>query len=267
MLYKDHPIRNIPRNKLEVWQEANVRKTSTDVNLEELAENIKHNGIENPLLVKETNDKYKIFAGQRRFLASGLADLDILPCRVFKNISLNNAISLSLSENIFSKQMTTLDKADAVKSLLATYKDKKKVCSILGIKPSTLQSYLHYHGLTREIKQLVDQKLVNMQFAVRVFRKFSKSNAAEILHEFSRTRKATIQRKLLTSAILQADKDDSLEDIKSNIKKLNSKEFSMCVNLEAHELKILEKIARKNKLSLEHMSSELLRKVIKRAKV
>ena len=189
VLSKDHPIRNIQRDKLEIWEESNVRKTQANQNLEELAENIKRNGIEHPLLVKETGNKYKVFAGQRRFLASELIELDFLPCRVFTNIPLGNAMRLSLSENIFSKQMTALDKADAVKRLIEKHKDKKKVCNILGIKQSTLQSYLYYHGLSNEIKTLVDQEFLNMQFAVKVFRKFSKMNAIEILREFSKTKK------------------------------------------------------------------------------
>ncbi len=53
MLGKDHPIKNIPRSKIEIWDEANVRRTNVEGNLEELADNIKHNGIEHPLLVKE----------------------------------------------------------------------------------------------------------------------------------------------------------------------------------------------------------------------
>ena len=109
-------------------------------------------------MVKKNKGRYLIFAGQRRFLASQQARIRTIPCRVFSNISLKNAISLSLSENIFSRNMATLDKANAVKELLGMYKNKSQVCKILGIKMSSLQVYLAYHGLPTEIKRYVDEK-------------------------------------------------------------------------------------------------------------
>ncbi len=192
-----------------------------------------------------------------------MIDLKFLPwCRIFQNITLDKAIQLSLSENIFSKQMTTFDKADAVKTLLEKYKDRNKVCRILGIKLTTLQSYLSYHGLPNEVKTFVDDKVFNMQCAVNVVRKFSKYNAIEILREVSKSKKHTAQRKILTSTILKADKNDSLDDIKKYIRKSNESNYHVTINLDANELKILGRNANKEKLSIEEIATKVLKKQI-----
>ena len=160
--------------------------------------------------------------------------------------------------------MTALDKSDAVKTLLEKYKNKNKVCKILGIQPSTLQHYLYYHGLPTDVKNYVDDGLINMQFAVNVFRKFSKNNAMDILYYFSNTKKHIIQRKLLLSAIKTADKKYSLYGIKQSIRKLESPSVSIILSLDSSELKNLQRIANGYKLSVDEISSLLLRKQIKK---
>ncbi len=261
MKVSDQKIQNIPIEKLEVWEEANVRKINTDSNIEELTENIRINGIENPLLVKKQNNKFLIFAGQRRFLASQQARIKSIPCRVFENIALKTAISLSLSENIFTRQMTTVDKANAVKELLDIHKDKRYVCKVLGIKSSALQVYLQYHGLSGEIKCLVDEGLISMQFAINVMRKFSKVNALEILRYVCSVKKNTVRRKLLVSAISRADKSWTLDEIKKDIRK---NPVGITVMLDPDDLSKLQSISNSKKKNYDDMASIILKNYLSR---
>ena len=261
MKVSNQKIRNIPIDKLEIWDEANVRKIDVENNIDELSENIKQNGIENPLLVKEHKGGYLIFAGQRRFLASQQARINIIPCRVFSNISLKDAMSLSLSENIFSRGMTTMDKANSVKELLNIYKNKSRVCKILGIKMSSLQVYLAYHGLPTEIKRYVDDKYINMQFALNVVRKFSRSSAIDIIREVCSVKKKTAQRGLLVSAILDADGSDSLYDIKQNIKNVS---MNLVLHLDSVDSKKLQKLANAHKLNVNLMALKIIKGRISR---
>ncbi len=261
MKASDQKIQDIPIEKLEVWQEANVRKTNTDTDIEELTENIRINGIENPLLVKKQNDKFLIFAGQRRFLASRQAGMKSIPCRVFENVTLKSAVSLSLSENIFTRQMTTVDRANAVKELLDIHKDKKYVCKVLGIKSPTLQVYLQYHGLSGEIRHLVDDGLISMQFATNVMRKFPKGNALEILRHVSSLKKNTVRRKLLLSAISRADKSLTIDEIKKDIRK---NPVGITVVLDSDDLLKLQGISNRKNKSYDDMASIILKNSLSR---
>lgn len=256
-------IKNILLDKLEIWEQANVRKDIIYDNLEELANNIKYNGIENPLLVRKYKNRYQIFAGQRRFLASQKIGLKSIPCRVYESISLQKAKSLSLSENVFSEKMTALDKANAVKELLYIHKDKKTICKILGIKTSTLQVYLSYHVLPSNVKQLISDGKINMQFALFVMRKFTqKSQAVSILNHISSMKKGSVQRTLFISAIHNSLKTDTLDDIKSNMKKIDS--VSITIDLDVDNSKILQKLANINKTTPNNMASDLLQKRLRK---
>ena len=68
---------DIPIEELEVWKEANVRKTDVLLHIEDLAGNIKKFGVQSPLLVLEKgkNKKYLVFSGQRRYEASKIANM------------------------------------------------------------------------------------------------------------------------------------------------------------------------------------------------
>ncbi|MBI1663568.1 MAG: ParB/RepB/Spo0J family partition protein [Nitrosopumilus sp.] len=120
---------DIPIEQLEVWEEANVRKRDVLLNIEDLAGNIKKFGVQSPLLVweKKKNEKYIIFSGQRRYEASKLADLDTIPCLVYKTMTVTQAKVLSFSENMYREDMTMEDKSNATRELFEKFKDMDKV--------------------------------------------------------------------------------------------------------------------------------------------
>jgi len=64
---------HIELSKIDVWKEANARRTDVYTNLEDLADNIRAIGLQVPLVVKEEkpNEKYRVISGQRRFSPLG----------------------------------------------------------------------------------------------------------------------------------------------------------------------------------------------------
>ncbi|ABK77832.1 transcriptional regulator [Cenarchaeum symbiosum A] len=258
-------LRWIPISKLEIWEEANVRKINASTRLEELAENIRANGIEHPLLVRELRGRFKIFAGQRRYLASKLIGMDPLPCRVYLRLSLDDAILLSLSENAFTRQMSPADKADAVKTLLKRYGSKKEVCRTLGIRPSNLPVYLGYHGLPGEAKEMVDNGLFNMQFAVGVAAKFRRDDAMEILRAVSRTKKRSVDRGLLVAAVGRASGSETLAEIRAGMRREGTAVLSLQLHMDPADLRRLQKMADKKRLGMEGLVSSILQRSLRRA--
>jgi len=258
-------LRWIPISKLEIWEEANVRKINASARLEELAENIRSNGIEHPLLVKEMGGKFRIFAGQRRYLASKLIGMDPLPCRVYQKIGLDDAIMLSLSENAFTRQMSPADKADAVKTLLTRYGSKKAVCKTLGIRPSNLPVYLGYHGLPGEAKEMVDNGSFNMQFAVGVVGRFRRDDAMDILRAVSRTKKRSVDRGLLVAAVGRASGRETLSEIRTGMRREGSAVLSLQLHMDPADLRRLQKMADKKRLGMEGLVSSILQRSIRRA--
>ncbi len=83
--------------------------------LYELAESIKAQGIMQPILVRQLSDgpnagKYEIIAGERRFRASKLAGLNVVPVLV-RDVPNEAAAAMALIENIQREDLNPLEDA------------------------------------------------------------------------------------------------------------------------------------------------------------
>jgi ParB family chromosome partitioning protein len=145
----------------------NVRKTLTSENDEEgttqdLANDIRENGLINPLTVRRTNDNlYEVIAGQRRFLAykhltAFHSDYNTVPCNVI-DVNDQKAEELSLVENVQRNQMSTADKVNAYSKLYDVYGgDLNKVSSSVHLSKATIKKYIQVRNLPEEIIAKMD---------------------------------------------------------------------------------------------------------------
>ena len=89
--------------------------------LEELASSIKENGLLQPILVREYDEgRYQIIAGERRFRASKLAELDEIPAIILDRDD-KKVAELSLIENIQREDLNPIEEALAFKALAEEY--------------------------------------------------------------------------------------------------------------------------------------------------
>ena len=93
--------------------------------LYELAESIKAQGIMQPILVRRLasgpNDgKYEIIAGERRFRAAKLADLDSVPVLV-RDVPDEAAAAMALIENIQREDLNPLEEAQGLQRLIKEF--------------------------------------------------------------------------------------------------------------------------------------------------
>ena len=90
--------------------------------LYELAESIKAQGIMQPILVRQLSDgphagKYEIIAGERRFRASKLAGLNVVPVLV-RDVPNEAAAAMALIENIQREDLNPLEEAQGLQRLI-----------------------------------------------------------------------------------------------------------------------------------------------------
>ena len=86
----------------------------------ELAESIKQFGVLQPLLVQKKEDYYEIIAGERRWRASKLAGIKDIPVMV-KDFSDQEAVEISLIENIQRENLNPIEEAAAYKRLMEEF--------------------------------------------------------------------------------------------------------------------------------------------------
>lgn len=91
-------------------------------NIVKLSDNIKKNGILQPLNVRPLNyGMYEIISGERRFIAAKLAGLTSVPCIVM-DVDKRTAAAFNFIENSFRNQYSLFDESDLIKSLIIDHK-------------------------------------------------------------------------------------------------------------------------------------------------
>jgi len=97
------------------------RKNFDRQSLEELAASIKENGLLQPIIVREYSEgRYQIIAGERRFRASKLAELNEIPA-IIMNKDDRKAAEIALIENIQREDLNPIEEAMGFRALQEEY--------------------------------------------------------------------------------------------------------------------------------------------------
>ena len=106
------------------------RKIFEDAQIEDLAESIKRYGLLQPILVKKVGDKYVIIAGERRYRACRKLRLEYVEVIIKDD---ENAMLISLIENIQRENLTALEEAIAIQNIKDKYKcTHEELSKLLG---------------------------------------------------------------------------------------------------------------------------------------
>ena len=132
------------------------RRTFDDVELAELADSIRQNGVLQPLLVRDRGDYYEIVAGERRYQAAQAAGLDEVPV-IIRDISDDDVFKLALIENLQRSDLSPLEEANGYRQLI---KEKgltqEELAKILSKSRSTITNTLRLLDLPEEVQELVE---------------------------------------------------------------------------------------------------------------
>ena len=93
------------------------RKQFNQDALQELAESIKENGVIQPIIVAKRGTGYRIVAGERRWRASRLAGLKVIPA-IVRDLTDQQTMEQALIENIQRQDLNPLEEAFAMDNLM-----------------------------------------------------------------------------------------------------------------------------------------------------
>ncbi len=136
------------------------RKQFDEDALLELAESIKQFGVLQPLLVQKKDDYYEIIAGERRWRASKLAGVKEIPV-IVKNFSEQEAVEISLIENIQRENLNPIEEAAAYKRLMEEFHLKQDTIAERVAKSRTaVTNSMRLLKLDEKVQQmLIDEML------------------------------------------------------------------------------------------------------------
>lgn len=133
------------------------RKSFDTEALAGLADSISANGLLQPILVRQNNDRYEIIAGERRFRAAKLAGLNEIPVIVVEADNLT-AAKYALIENLQREDLNPYEEASAYRTLMKEYDLSQEEISVqIGKSRSAIANSLRLLDLPDEVvKMLVD---------------------------------------------------------------------------------------------------------------
>lgn len=151
-LLRGAQLANIPLADIEVRDQ--VRTKFNDESLRELAENIKVNGLIQPLVLHREDNKFVLICGERRFRAMSLIDMKDAPCFILENKSKEELMAIQFSENQAREELHYIDQADSIygyQKLTGT--SERKITAALGISKSEVHRCLMIAKLPKALKE------------------------------------------------------------------------------------------------------------------
>ncbi len=154
------PIEFLQRGKYQ------PRKDIKPEALQELADSIRAQGIIQPVVVRAiTEDKYEIIAGERRWRAAQLAQLEQVPV-VVKQIDDRSAMAVALIENIQREDLNILEECEAIKRLVDEFDmTHQQAANAVGKSRAMVSNLLRLLELPKEIKSLMAKAMLEMGHA------------------------------------------------------------------------------------------------------
>ena len=199
-------IKNIPLSAI-VASPLNPRKTFDQTGIEELADNIKRQGLLQPITVRpivyhdELIDgevvsipiRYEIVCGERRFRAVTHNGSETIPC-IVRDMTDEEAFEAMITENLQRKDVDPIEEAFAFHQLNARGYDIEEIASRFGKSVRFIRERIALDALLPELKQWVNKGLMNIGAALHIA-KLAEEDQHKFMEHF------------------EPDEDDDLEDL------------------------------------------------------
>lgn len=131
-----------------------VRTKFNDDSIRELAENIKENGLIQPLVLHRDGSKFVLICGERRYRAMTTIDMKEAPCFVLENKTPEELMAIQFSENSSREELHYIDQADSIYNYKkVTGASERKIVAAMGMSKSEVHRCLLIGKLPKDVKE------------------------------------------------------------------------------------------------------------------
>jgi len=161
----DSELQYLPIEQLQQGKYQPRKDMSTEA-LEDLSNSIRSQGIIQPIVVRNVSENtYEIIAGERRWRAAQLAEIDKVPCLI-KNVPDEAAIAIALIENIQREDLNAMEEAIALERLLTEFElTHQEVANAVGKSRTAVSNLLRLNKLNDDVKTLLEHGDIEMGHA------------------------------------------------------------------------------------------------------
>ena len=139
------------------------RKNFDKNSLEELTASIRERGIIQPIIVRaseDSNDKYELIAGERRWQAAQNAGLHEVPA-VILNVDNLKSLEFAIVENVQRKDLNPIEEAEGYQRLINEFDyDQEKVAKFIGKSRAHISNCIRLLSLpVKVIEHIINDKI------------------------------------------------------------------------------------------------------------
>lgn len=176
------------------------RKKFNEDKIKELAISIKKHGLIQPIILRKySEEEYRIVAGERRWRASQIAGLNLMPSIILPSDLDKNEVSLI--ENIQREDLTIIEEANAYINLIEKNQySHEQLASIVGKSRSHVTNILRILSLDTFFLDLLEKDIITLGHAKILGGKNENSLASDVINKM-------IQKKLSVRELERAIKN------------------------------------------------------------
>ncbi len=156
-LFEGARLEEFPLKDIRVKEQ--VRTKFNDKSIRDLAENIRTNGLIQPLVLHREGRIYTLICGERRYRAMrAFTDMATCPCFILEDKGPEELMAIQFSENSSREALHYIDKADGILNYQkATAASERKITVALGISKSEIHRSLLIARLPERMKEAAKQ--------------------------------------------------------------------------------------------------------------
>ena len=162
-----------PDYKLIPWKDmavspTNPRRRINEQTIEQLAGSIRNQGVLEPLIVRNTGEKYEIVCGERRYRAAEIAGLPELPCLVRELID-EQVLDIQIHENLHREDIHPMDEAYGYQFLKEKLNCETRELALRVGKPEGyVLGRLKLNQLIKEAQKDIDENHLPLSYALEI---------------------------------------------------------------------------------------------------
>ncbi len=158
------------------------RKSFDEKTIAELAASIKSHGLISPILVRRTNTRYEIIAGERRFQACKLAGIQKIPS-IVRDIPDAEAFKISLIENLQREDLNPMEESEAYYTLKEQFGlTHQEIADAVLKDRSTVTNSMRLIHLPEEVKQALREGMITTGHARAILMVESENSQLALLN-------------------------------------------------------------------------------------
>ena len=153
---RDGELRDVPVDLIQRGQ-FQPRRDMDPTALQELADSIRQQGVLQPVVLRPLAEgRYELIAGERRWRAAQIAELDRIPA-IIRCVPDEAAIAMALIENIQRENLNPIEEAFALQRLQDEFGlTQAQVAEAVGKSRTTITNLLRLIGLSEDVRIMLE---------------------------------------------------------------------------------------------------------------